>query len=83
MKIVKIFRTYEKHKVYGKIVRIDFPNKSRIYISKKGWNLIMPNTKKYLDLINKKGKIELNIPYSEINLALKESIKAGYTDEAN
>lgn len=65
---VEITRTIKPTKEFGKIVRIDLPNKSKIYISKKGWNLVSPDGK------------EINIPYGEINLAIKETIKAGYID---
>ena len=61
----ELTRGLDKTKL-GKISRIILPNKSKIYITKKGWNLVTP-----------KG-IEINIPYSEINLAINETIAQGY-----
>ena len=63
----KLTRGLERTKKYGMISRIELPNKSKIYITKKGWNLVTP-----------KG-VEINIPYSEINLAIDETIAQGYT----
>lgn len=63
----KLTRGLEETKEFGKISKIELPNKSRIYISKKGWNLVTPDGK------------EVNIPYSEINLAIKETVAQGYT----
>jgi len=61
----ELTRGLDKTKL-GKISRIILPDKSKIYISKKGWNLVTP-----------KG-IEINMPYSEINLAINETIAQGY-----
>ena len=62
----KLTRALEKSDEYGLISRIELPNKSKIYITKKGWNLVTPNG------------TEINMPYSEINLAIQETIKQGY-----
>ena len=63
----KLTRGLEEVEEFGKISRIEMPDKSKIYISKKGWYLVTPDG------------IEINIPYSEINLAIKETIAQGYT----
>ena len=62
----QITRGLKKTKEFGKVSRIELPNKSKIYISKKGWNLVTPNG------------TEVGIPYAEINLAIKETIEQGY-----
>jgi len=61
----ELTRGLDKTKL-GKISRIILPDKSKIYITKKGWNLV-----------TLKG-IEINIPFSEINLAINETIAQGY-----
>ena len=53
-------------KQFGKVARLELPDKSKIYISKKGWNLVTPQG------------IEVNIPFNEINLAIEETIRRGY-----
>jgi hypothetical protein len=63
---VKLLRGLEVSKNYGRISRFILPNKSRIYISKKGWTLITPDKKETL------------LPWAEIQLALDESIVQGY-----
>jgi hypothetical protein len=80
---VKIQRTLEAHKTYGKISTLEFPNKSKIYIHKKGWTLNLPKDKKHLDLIKKKKSIEMSLTWAEINLALRESLLAGYKEESS
>ena len=62
----QLTRRLEGTKEFGKISLIELPNKSKIYISKKGWNLVTPDEK------------EINIPYGEINLAIKETLMQGY-----
>ncbi len=66
MKEAKVKRSIGEDKKFGKISRIELPNKSKIYITKKGWNLVAPDGK------------EINIPYGEINMAIKETILQGY-----
>lgn len=66
---VEITSTLDAHPVYGKISRIKLPNKSLIYISKKGWTLKTPNGQ------------EMILPYEEINLAITETIKQGYINK--
>ena len=78
---VKIQRTLEAHKTFGKISTLEFPNKSKIYIHKKGWTLNLPKTKKIMKLVEKKKSIEMSLTWSEINLAIRESILAGYKNE--
>jgi len=63
----ELTRGLKETKEFSKISRIKLPNNSKIYISKKGWNLVTPDGK------------EINIPYGEINLAIKETIEQGYT----
>ena len=80
---VKSIRGLEEDKEYGRISRLVFPDGSRIYISKKGWSLVTPKkNKQQLNKIwrniNKEGRIELRIPFGEINCAIKETIKQGY-----
>lgn len=65
IKQAKITRGLDETK-YGKITKIEFPDKSLIYISKRGWTLVLPD------------KQELSIPYGEINIAIKESVAQGY-----
>ncbi|MEK6830109.1 MAG: hypothetical protein AABY15_08395 [Nanoarchaeota archaeon] len=62
----QITRGLKKTKEFGMVSRIDFPNSSKIYISKKGWNLVTPSG------------IEVGVTYAEINLAIEETIKQGY-----
>lgn len=64
--IVKVTRSVKPTKQLGQISRLILPDKSKIYITKKGWNLVTP-----------KG-VEINIPWSEIQLALEESGRIGY-----
>lgn len=59
----------------------DVLNQSKIYIHKNGWNLTLPKDNKHLDLIKKKKSIEMSLTWSEINLALRESLLAGYKEE--
>lgn len=63
---VEVVRGLRESSEYGKISKIIFPNKSQIWISKKGWNLLTPDGE------------EINLPYSEINMAIQETIKQGY-----
>ncbi len=63
---VKVTRGTEKTSKYGRITRIQMPDKSKIYISKKGWNLVTPDGK------------EISMPFSEINVAIQETMIAGY-----
>lgn len=63
---IKLTRGLEETEEFGKISRIELPNKSKIYISKKGWNLVTPDGQ------------EINIPYNEINVAIKETMSQGY-----
>jgi len=72
---VKITTTKQEHKVYGKIIVLEFSNKSKIYISNKGWNLTLPKNKKYMDLIKKKNKIEIGFSWEEIDLAIRQSLR--------
>ena len=64
--IVEIDRGQKTSKMFGKMSRITFPDKSKIYITKLGWTLVTP-----------KG-IEIRIPFSEINVAIRETLKQGY-----
>lgn len=66
---VKLTRGLSKSKEFGKISILEFPNKSKIYISKKGWSIGMPDG------------IEITLNYGEINLAIKETIIQGYEKE--
>jgi len=74
-------RSKKGNKKFGKITKITFPDESKIYVSKQGWTLIAPEKhfKKNLKTAKEWGKIELLIPFSEINIAIQESIVAGYT----
>jgi len=85
---IKFTRALKKSKRFGKISRMELPDKSRIYISKKGWTLRTPkmNIKKLQKIINriKIDKYEcITIPFSEINLAINETIKQGYVIKDN
>jgi len=73
-------RGKKRNKKFGKITKITFPDKSKIYISKQGWTLIAPEKhfKENIKTAKEWGKIELLIPFSEINIAIQESIVAGY-----
>ena len=79
---VKILRSEKEHPKLGKISRITFPDDSKIYISKAGWTLVLAdkNFKKNMCKAKKFGKIEMQLPYNEINMAIKESIQAGYKE---
>jgi len=72
---VKITTTKKAHKIYGKIILLEFPNESKIYISDKGWNLTLPKNKKTMALLKKKNKIEIGLSWEEIELAIRQSIK--------
>jgi hypothetical protein len=63
---VEITRVLKPMKKFGLVTRFIMPNKSKIYVSKKGWNLVT------------KDKHETQMSWSEINLAIVESIKLGY-----
>ena len=80
MEKVKLTRSEEEHEIYGKISKLEFSNGSKLFISKTGWNIILPKNKKHMDLIKSKNKIEINLSFAEINLALEESIEQGYTN---
>lgn len=72
-------------KEYGKISKLVFPNKSRIYITKKGWNISVQmkgkTKKEMIRRINENGYCELNINFAEINIAIDETIKQGYVSK--
>jgi len=79
-KQIKILRSEKEYEEYGKISKITFPDNSKIFISKKGWTLVLANKdyKKNMAKARKFRKIEMTMPYSEINVAIQETIKAGY-----
>lgn len=79
---VKILRSEKEMKGYGKVSKITFPDNSKIFISKQGWTLVASDKtfKKNILKAKKWGKIELTIPYSEINMAIQETIKVGYKE---
>ena len=58
--------TRGKSEKLGNISKIELPNGSRIYVSKKGWTLVDKDNKTF------------DIPFSEINLATQESLRNGY-----
>jgi hypothetical protein len=64
----KLTRSLEASPKYGKISRMILPNKSKIYVSNKGWNLVTPDG------------FETNLPFEEIALALHETKKQGYAN---
>lgn len=66
-KSVTIELSKEKHPEFGMMGKLTFDNKSSIYIFKDGWHLKHPD--------DKKG---MTIPWSEINIAVENSIKLGY-----
>ena len=77
---VKISRSEKKIKYYGKVSRITFPDRSQIYITKRGWTIATDKRKIKRDIMKmiKWGRIELTIPYSELNVAIRETVIAGY-----
>lgn len=77
-KNIEITRSKVIHEVYGKITRIVFLNRSKVYITNKGLNFVLPKTKKHLDLIEKKNNIEINCNPDELRLIFKELKLAGY-----
>jgi len=82
MKTAKVTRTLKSHKVYGKFSKMEFENGSRIYVSKKGWNIYLPPRFRYLwRIVKRLGRIEINLDYDEIQMALGETARAGYIDE--
>lgn len=46
---------------FGRIVRVELPDKSKIYVSKKGWTLVTP------------ANVETLLPWNEVELALDMS----------
>ena len=62
----EVTRSKDASPEYGKISKIELPNKSRIFISKKGWTLGTPDGQ------------EMTLPYGEINMAITETIAQGY-----
>ena len=80
---VKILRSEKEVKGYGKVSKITFPDNSKIFVSKQGWTLVAPDKsfKKNMKKAKKWGKIELLIPYSEINMAIQETLIAGYKEK--
>ena len=85
VKYFTLERSKLNSKKFGKITKIIFPDKSKIYISKYGWTLVASDKsfRKNIQKANKWKKIELLIPYSEINIAIRESIFAGYKLKSN
>ena len=80
---VEIIESKTASKEYGKIAKIIFPDKSKIYIHKKGWSLVSPNKKgneltKVLNRVKKEKNVELLLPYGELNIAIQQTIKMGY-----
>jgi hypothetical protein len=76
----QVFRTKEPSKEYGHITELILPDKSKIYIHKKGWELVIPRKsgKELARLVEKlktTGKFETILPWNEIELALTESEK--------
>jgi hypothetical protein len=63
---IDIVRSKEPTKRYGMISKIILPDKSKIYVSKKGWTLVTP-----------KG-VEMIVPWFEVNIAIAESIAQKY-----
>ena len=65
---IEVTRGLEPIKKFGLVTRFIMPNKSKIYVSKKGWNLVT------------KDKHETQLSWAEINLAIAESFKLGYVE---
>lgn len=67
-KTTKASITYseEEHPEYGKISKLEFEDKSLVYISKKGWTLVTPDEK------------EILLPWGEISCCIAETIRQGY-----
>jgi hypothetical protein len=63
---IHITRGHDITNEYGKISKLEMPNKSKIYVTKKGWTLVTPDKKEVL------------LPYVEINAAIQETIAQGY-----
>ena len=77
-----IRRTEKKHIKYGRFSKITFSDKSMIYVTKKGFTLVLADNKfkKNMKKAKKWGRIEMTIPYSEMNIALREAVILGYTE---
>lgn len=70
---INIIRTEKKHPLFGKITKIEFPNKSNIYLSDKGMTFTLPRRLSSYWLFIKKGfKFEILVDWNEVLLALKE-----------
>ena len=69
--IAEVEWTEEPSDEFGKIARIKMPNGSLIYVYKDGWSL----------KTSEKEKEGILIPWHEINLAIKMSLKMGYVNK--
>jgi len=69
-KVKEAIMTKKDTDKYGKIARITLEDDSKIYVTKKGWNLVTP-----------KG-VEVNLPWNEINMAIDASIQLGYISDS-
>lgn len=73
---IKVERMLDVSKKYG--------NGSKIYISKKGWNVVITKPKDLraiMKQMDKGKKCEINLTFAELNVAIDETIKAGYVKE--
>lgn len=66
--IVQVTRAKKISKIYGRVSKLEFPDGSRVYISKKGWNLVTPKKSKIqlakiLKRVNKTGTLEIRITF--------------------
>ena len=68
---VSIIESLETHKEHGFMSKMTFDNGSNIYIHKKGWTISHPEMEK-----------DINLSWSEINIAIKQSIKNGYAKKS-
>ena len=80
---VRLTQGLEETKEFGKISKLEFPNGSIIYISKKGWSLGTPIKKgkklnKLIDKLKTEKRCEIRISFGEIQVAIKETINQGY-----
>ena len=66
--IAKVKWTEEPSEEFGKIAKIKMPNGSLIYVYKAGWGL----------KTSEKEEEGILLPWNEINLAVKMSLKLGY-----
>lgn len=85
-KKVKVTKSTSCSKKFGVIITLEFENKSKLYITKKGWTMVTPpkNTtqiKKIIKGIQKNGRVEMTTSWDEVDFAIRETIISSYVNK--